>query len=395
MSTTTIPISHADPFTDEALVEPWAIYRELRDAGPVVRLPDYDLCAVMRHADVRAVLADWETFSSAAVGLNPTFNAMAGGVTTNILMASPPQHHKLRSILGEDLAPRGLREKLEEFVTDRAEALVEDLVSRGSFDAVSDLARPFVMGVIYDLNGLPEAGRDRFFGWANALFNALGVMNERAESAFSSLAEMWDWLRDEAGPEDVKPGSWAATIYAAAERGDVPAETAFRMLTTYVAPALDTTIHSLGWALKLFAEHPEQWDQIRADPELIPGAFREILRIQTPVHQMGRLVERDAEIDGVSVTKGTRLMVSFASANRDERQWHDPERFDIHRDNRRHVGFGYGVHACVGQGLARVEGHSILAALARRVERFEVGEGTPFINNLVHGLDSLPVVCVR
>jgi len=248
-----------------------------------------------------------------------------------------------------------------------------------------------VMGIIYDLNGLPEEGRNRFFGWANAMFNAFGPMNKRAEEAFASITEMWQWLREEAGPDAVRPDSWAATIYSAADRGVIPKETAFRMLTTYVAPALDTTIHSLGWAFELFAEHPEQWDAIRADPELIPGAFLEVLRIQTPVHNMGRLVERDAEIGGVPVSAGSRLMVSFASANRDERQWEEPEKFDIRRDNRRHVGFGYGVHACVGQGLARLEGQAILSALARRVKRFEVGEGRPFLNNVVHGLDSLPV----
>jgi cytochrome P450 len=390
-TSTLLAASHLDPFTDEALADPWDIYRELRDAGPVVALPDYGLHAVMRYDEVRRVLHDWETFSSKAVGLNPRFNAMAGGVTTNILMASPPQHHKLRSVLGEDLAPRGLRQRLESYVEERAETLADELVARGSFDAVTDLARPFVMDIIYDLNGLPEAGRERFFGWANALFNALGPLNARAEQAFPQIAEMWEWLRDEARPDTVVPGSWAATIYEAAERGAVPHDTAFRMLTTYIAPALDTTIHAIGWAIKLLGEHPDQWTELREDPELIPGAFREVLRLQTPVHQFGRQVERETELGGVVLAPGTHLMVSYASANRDERRWEDPDRFDIHRDNVRHVGFGYGVHACVGQGLARLEGHSILAALAKRVERLDTGEATPFVNNTVHGLDSLPV----
>jgi cytochrome P450 len=394
MTQQTLPVSYADPFTDDALPDPWAIYREWRDGGPVVLLPQWDLHAVTRHSDVRAVLGDWETFSSRAISLNPAFNAMAGGVDTSILMASPPQHHRLRSILGEDLAVRGLREQLDDFVTSRAEAIVEELVARGSFDAVNDLARPFVMGIVYDLNGLPENGRDRFFGWANAMFDAFGPPNARSEAGVLAVGEMFAWLREEARPDTVRPDSWAATIYEAADRGDVPADTAFRMLTTYVVPALDTTIHSLGWAVQLFAEHPDQWDEVRADPELIPGAFREILRIQTPVHNFGRLAERDAEIDGVPVAAGSHLLVSFASANRDERAWDDPERFDIHRDTRKHVGFGYGVHSCVGQGLARMEGHAILAAFARRVERFEAGESTPFLNNSVHGLDSLQVTCV-
>ena len=392
MATEMIASSELDPFSEEALPDPWDIYRELRDLGPAVHLPRYGLWAVMRYADVRAVLGDWQTYSSLSVGLNPVFNEMAGQkVETNILMASPPAHHRLRVVLGEDLAPRGLREKLDGFVTDRAEALVDDLVAGGSFDAVRDLARPFVMGIIYDLNGLPESGRERFYGWASAMFDALGPMNERTQRGLQGIGEMFAWLATEAGRDQVQAGSWVATIYDAVERGDIPGATAHEMLSTYIAPALDTTIHSLGWAIKLFAEHPDQWTALRHDPELLPGAFREVLRIQPPVHHFGRRVERDAAIDGVPVAQGTHLMVSYASANRDERHWTAPNEFDIRRDNVRQLAFGYGVHACIGQGLARLEGHAILTALARRVERFEVSEATPFINNLVHGLDTLPV----
>src|SRR5262249_51210933 len=120
-----IPASSLDPFSDAALRDPWAIYRELRDLGPVFHLTEHDLYPVMRYEDVRAVLGDWETYSSLSVALNPGFNQMASGsVDTNILMASPPAHHRLRAVLGEDLAPRGLREKYEAFVTERADALV-------------------------------------------------------------------------------------------------------------------------------------------------------------------------------------------------------------------------------------------------------------------------------
>lgn len=392
MATGTIQSSDLDPFSDVALADPWQIYRELRDLGPVVYLPAYELWAVMRYADVRTVLGDWQTYSSLLVGFNSVMNELSTrSPETNILVAHPPAHHRLRAVLGEDLAPRGLREKLEGFVTERAEALVEDLVARGSFDAVRDLARPFVMGIIYDLNGLPEGGRDRFYGWASAMFDALGPMNERAERGLQGVGEMFGWLAANAGRDQVQAGSWATTIYEAVERGDIPGATAFQILSTYIVPALDTTIHSLGWAVKLFADHPDQWTALRSDPEFVPGAFREVLRLQPPVHQFGRRVEHDVEIGGAPVREGTHLMVSYASANRDERRWDRPDEFDIRRDNVRHLGFGYGIHACIGQGLARLEAHSILTALARRVERFEAGDGTPFINNLVHGLDSLPV----
>jgi cytochrome P450 len=388
----TIPVSDLDPFTDEVLADPWPLYRRLRDLGPVVHLPRYNLWAVTRYDDVRAVLGDWETFSSMSVGLNPVFNEMAAAnADTNVLMASPPAHDRVRAVLGEDLSPRGLRDKLEGLVTERVDSLVGELVARGSFDAVRDLARPLVMGIIYDLNGLPESGRDRFFGWAADMFNALGPMNERTGQGLQGIGEMFAWLESEAGRDQVRAGSWAATIYAGVERGDIPGAKAYELLSTYIAPAVDTTIQALGWAVSLFADHPVQWAALRADPTLIPGAFREVLRVQPPVHHFGRRVERDTEIGGVPVPRGTHLMVSYASANRDERVWEAPDRFDVHRDNTGQLGFGYGIHSCVGQGLARLEAHSVLRALAGRVDTITAGPSRPFLNNLVHGLDTLPV----
>jgi cytochrome P450 len=389
---TSAPSSDIDPFTDEALVDPWALYHSLRELGPVVQLPQYGISAVMRFDDVRAVLEDWQTFSSMGVGLNPIFNQVAGEkADTNLLMASPPHHQVLRQVLGADLSPRALHGKVAEFIKERADRVVTEVVARGSFDAVTDLARPFVMSVIYDLNGLPEAGRDRFFGWANAMFDALGPMNARTQQGLGGIGEMFGWLATEAGADQVVADSWTAHIYDAVASGEIPAPTAHELLSTYIAPALDTSTHAVSWGIQLFAEHPEQWDLLRERRDLIPQAYREILRIQPPLHHFGRRVERDTEIGGVPVAEGTQLMVSFGSANRDERRWGNPDDFDITRENADQLAWGYGEHGCIGQGVARLEGHNILEALADRVTRFEVGEGVPALNNLIHGLDSLPV----
>jgi cytochrome P450 len=163
------------------------------------------------------------------------------------------------------------------------------------------------------------------------------------------------------------------------------------LLSTYVAPALDTSINTIGFALKLFAEHPDQWDLLRSRPELLPAALREVLRLESPVQHFGRRLTRDVELDGIHVPAGAHIMVSYGSANRDERQWPESEHFDITRDNTRQIAWGHGIHACIGQGLARAEGYAVLGALLRRVRRFEVGTAVPHLNNLIRGLDSLPV----
>lgn len=392
MATINVPVSEVDPFADDALGDPYDTYRELRDLGSVVRLDRWNLWALMRYEPARQALLDWETYSSLAIGLNPAFNDFAApDVDTNVIMAPPPQHTKLRAILGGDLAPRGLRQKLQPVVEERAEAIVAELVERGSFDAVHDLARPFVLNLICDFNGLPEHGRERFFGWGDDLFNAFGPFNERCQRGLEQVQAMLRFLYEECGPSQVTPGSWAATIYAAAERGEIPMAIAPNLLVTYVVPALDTTVNALGFALELFAKHPDQWDLVRADAKRIPGGFREVLRLESPVQCFGRLVTREAEIDGITLAEGAHVMISYGSANRDERRWEHPDRFDVTRDNVRHLSFGYGIHACVGQGLARMEGEAILRALARRVRRFEIGEPVLHLNNLVRGLASLPV----
>jgi cytochrome P450 len=139
-------------------------------------------------------------------------------------------------------------------------------------------------------------------------------------------------------------------------------------------------------------QHPDQWDLVRADPSLIPRAFAEAIRLESPVPWFGRTTRRPYSAGGLSIEPGRRVLVSYASSNRDERRYPDPDRFDVTRDNADHIAFGYGIHTCPGQGLAKFEGFAIIDALARRVERFEiVGQPKLALNNMTRSLGSLPV----
>lgn len=148
-------------------------------------------------------------------------------------------------------------------------------------------------------------------------------------------------------------------------------------------------------ALYRFAAHPEEWDKVRNDRSLIPSAFAEVLRLHTPVHHFTRVVMSDQEIDGVVLPAGTRVLIMYACANRDERHYADPDRFDVNRNPNDHLAFGRGIHLCVGHNLAKMEGHALLAELADRVSRFEfAGETEWQINNALHGPSHLPLLAI-
>lgn len=382
----TDPSLDLDLFCDEALADPFPGYRRIRDTAAVVHLPRYDAWAMGRYADVRAALSDWESFSSArGIGLNDLANAATQGM---IIATDPPEHDKLRNVLATRLSPkaiRGLREDIEH----RADELVAPLVEAGGFDAVNDLARAFPISIVLDLIGLPQDGRDRVLGWADAAFSASGPPGPRTDAAFPLLQDQLAYLSS-IRPDQLTPGSMGRAIYDAAEAGEIRQESCVPLMSAYVTAGLDTTINAISNAVWYFSRHPDQWDLLRRDPSLVPGAFNEVLRIEAPVQFFCRVATRDVEVDGQPLAAGSRVMMLYASANRDERKWDDPERFDITRNPVDQLAFGYGMHGCAGQGLARLEGHSILGALARRVERFETGTPVRRLNQLIRGLDALP-----
>ena len=383
-----VPHYDADLFTDDALLSPYEHYRALRALGPVVWLDAHEVYAVPRYAEVREGLAADGVFCSGrGVGLNDFINEAGQGTT---LMTDGDAHARMRTVIGRPLTPRALAE-LQPEVQQIADALVDGLVARGSFDAVTDLAEPIPSTWVPDLLGWPDDGRDRLLAWGAASFNGLGPLNERALGAGADLLEMVEFAAGVAKSADLPPGSMAAGILEAAARGEIEPERCPSMMVDYLGPSLDTTISALGNAVWLFANHPDQWDLLRADRSRTKDAFNEVLRFESPISCFTRLATTDTELGGVAVPAGARVLMMFASANRDERRWEQPDEFDITRQSAGQLAFGYGVHACVGMGLARLEAHAVLNALAGRVERFELGPPVRKLNNLIRAFASLPV----
>lgn len=376
-------------FDDENLKNPYPLYRQLRDAGPVIWLEAYGLYMLPRYAETRAALEDWEHFSSAGgVTMNDIMNEKLSG---GLLCSDPPRHDALRKVIERPVMPRALN-ALRDRVGAEAKGLIDRLMEKRSFDAATDLAQYLPVTIVSDLVGLPEEGRERMLVWAPANFDCFGPINDRTNASLPIVGEMVNYALNECRPGKLKPGGWAQMIWDAAHAGEVSLEDAPHMMNDYLGPALDTTIFATTWLIWLFARHPEQWQRLRDNPALIPSSINEAVRLESPIQNFSRYVAKDVEIGGVTLPEGSRVIVSYGSANRDERKWGNPEDFDILReDSNDHLGFGHGEHNCVGKNLARLEMRALLTELLPRVERFELHGFEPFINNVLHGLASCRV----
>ncbi|MGI5323664.1 cytochrome P450 [Actinomadura nitritigenes] len=388
MTDTAPPVSDLDLFDDRVLVDPYPSYAALRDLGAVVRLPANDVHALTRYDAIRGALGDWETFSSAgAIGFNPAANEALAGTS---LASDPPEHTRLRAALTAGLSPRALR-GLKDGIDAKADALVADLVAEGSFEAVDALARAFPLEVVADLIGFTGHVRADMLRWGQAAMQVIGPMNRRTAESLPIAGELYAWCSGVTAG-DLAPGSVGRGVFEAEARGDIPSGTAGHIIHQYLGAGVDTTIAAIGNIVALFAAHPEQLALVREDPSLVPAAFNEALRYWAPVHAWGRRATRDVEIDGVVVPAGAKVAILFGAGNRDPRHYADPDAFLVERNPVDHLSFGYGPHGCAGQGLARLEGHAVIGALARRVERLVTGGEVRVPSNITRSIDALPVL---
>ena len=389
-TSTPVATSDLDLFAEEVLADRDPYFAQLRDIAPVVYLPKNDAYALTRYEVIRDALGDPETFSSTEVAWNDDMNNALRGTS---LATDPPEHAPLRAALSRNLAPRALR-PLKEEIDAKADALVAALVEKGSFDVVPELSRAFPLQIVSDLIGVTGVARENILRWGDAAFNVLGPMNQRTIENFPIAGELFGWCM-QVTADELTEGSLGREIFAAAERGEIPSDAAGHIIHQYVAAGMDTTIASIGNAVKHLGNNPDQYRILRADPALVPSAFAEVLRYEPPVHAFARKVTRDVQVEGSLIPAGSRAAVLFAAGNRDPRHYENAEVFDVRRNPVDHLAFGYGIHGCAGQGLARLEAHAVLAALLRYVEEFEVGTPVQRATNMTRTMESLPCTVTK
>lgn len=391
-----IPVITADPFSVENLVDPYALHERLREAGPVVYLDCYGVWGMARYEEVNAALKNWETFSSAAgAGLSNFRKEKPWRTPSLLLEADPPAHTRAREVVGPSLSPPTLRALREPFEREAIE-LVDQLAALGSFDAVTQLAEVYPLRVFGDAVGLPEEGRENLLPYANMVFNAFGPRNQLFEVAMAKAQAVQTWIMASCRREALRPGGIGAQIWEAVDAGKLPEEWAPLLVRSLLSAGIDTTVNGIAAAIYALASHPDQWSLLRQDPSLAKLAFEETVRWESPVQTFFRTTTREVEVAGRRIPAGEKVLLFLGAANRDPRRWTNPDSFDIRHNASGHVGFGMGIHRCVGQTVARVEAEIVLTALARRVERIEItGQPQRRPNNTLRAWGSLPVTVHR
>jgi cytochrome P450 len=374
-----------DLYGDAALRDSRGVFARVREAGPAVWLPRHRMYAMGRFADVRAALRNDEVFrSGAGVAANPLTNRLIRGTT---LASDTDTHDARRKVLMRSLGHQALA-SVQDRIDHHAERLIDRLLETEWFEASQDFASYLPLAVVADLVGV-RANGNRLLRWAAASFNSLGPLNRRGlRAAPTGLGLLL--FTQALNARRVAPGSWAASVFEARARGEISGAEAKALVIDFVAPSLDTTILASTHLLWILARNPEAWQQIRDDPSLIPTAMVENVRIGSPIRGFTRRVARDHEIDGITLPAGARVVLLFAAANLDERQFPEPERFDLHRPSRVQLGWGNGSHTCVGIHLAKLEMQALLKAMVGRVPGVEVGAPERLLNNTLQGISRLP-----
>jgi cytochrome P450/ferredoxin-NADP reductase len=384
---TTVPVYDADFYSDDFIRNPWPHYEAMRELGPVVWLPQHENYALTRHAEVAAALRDHGTFVS---GKGVAADAKANEITRGNSAASDGERHAaIRAATAPPLLP-GALEKIRGQIDIAAATLIERLAGLPRFDAMKDLAPHLPLTIVRDMVGLPDFGRENMLRWANATFDLLGVQNERGRAAIEVFLEQRKFAQTQAKPELLKPGSWTRRLFDLVEQGLLAPDLAPVAMRDYLNPSLDTTISAAGQLIYQLGLNPEQWDLLRARPELVRNAANEAVRMASPVRSFARHTARSVEIGEVTIPEGARVMMLFACANRDRRVFERPDKFDITRHPRHHLGFGSGIHMCVGQHLAQMELVALLEAMLPRVQAIAVGEPVVALNNTIYSFASLP-----
>ncbi len=378
---------------------PHPLLAELRRREPVSlqELPDGSrYWAVLTHADVVRVSRDPATFSARRGGIN-----LLDGVHTlpTLLSLDPPEHGEMRRRVLYAFTPRRVR-ALEGRMREVVEASLAAALEKEACDFVADLAAPLPLEIVGDILGIPPADRPRVAEWADALAGAddpevrerLGGMDPN-ESALAFGTYAFELARDAASRGELAGEDLLSVLLNAELEGTQVDLPTFAGLFVQIAIAGNETTRSLIAAGTLeLADRPELFGRLAGSPRLLPAAIEELLRWITPVHYFRRTATRDVELSGVRIAEGEKVVLVYASANRDEAVFPEPDRFDPTRDPNPHLAFGFGEHFCLGAALARLEARVFFEVLLRRVAGIELlGEPAWLRSSELHSLKRMPV----
>ncbi|OMC41945.1 cytochrome [Mycobacterium sp. GA-1841] len=387
-----------DPYDIGIVADPYPVYARLRDEAPLYYNERYDFWALSRHADVEKALSDWETFSNSRsdiLELVKSDFAMPPGV---MMFEDPPMHTLLRGLMSRVFTPRRMAE-IEDQIRQFCVRCLDPLVGSDGFDIIAELASMMPMRVIGMLLGIPESEQ---IGVRDA-----NDANLRTKPGAPMKVVQADRIADGRIYADYvewrskNPSDDLMTALLNVEFTDefgvnrkLNRKEVLHYTQVVAGAGNETTGRLIGWLAKVLAEHPDQRREVAQDRSLLTRAVDETLRFEPTGPHIARWVARDFEHDGTTVPAGSAMLLLFGAANRDPRRYHDPDTFDIHRDNISHLTFGKGLHYCLGANLARLEGRVALDELLNRFPEWEIDYDSAQLapTSTVRGWEELRIV---
>jgi cytochrome P450 len=351
------------------------IYRTLRDEEPLARSPS-GFWAVSRFSDVYAIASDAATWSSERTVISPP------GLVPTIQSLDPPRHDRLRALVSLAFTPRRVRE-MEPRVRAIARELMAPLLEAGGGDLLAAYARHIPSRVIGEMIGIPAERIPDFLHWTEAMVELpqgrtqSEAIKDPAASIYREFAVLLEERR-RTRREDLM----SALIDARLDGQALTQEELLGFCFVLVVAGNDTTTNLIANGAVLLAEHPDQRRLLVEDPSLLDGAIEEMLRTESPAQALPRRALRDVELHGEKIRAGEQLFLLFGSANRDEREFDDPDRFDVRRRIKRHLAFGQGIHFCLGKSLARLEARVAFEELLARAPSYELAGPAPWLPSM-------------
>jgi cytochrome P450 len=385
-----------DPWAPEVQADPYPYYRRLRDESPCARLAAEDAWVLSRYEDVRTAARDYRRFS-VTEGLGVRRDHMGGNI---LVQVDPPAHTKSRRAVQPIFLPKTIV-SWEERAEVVADELIAAMLEAGTVDFKNEVAMPLVTTITAEMMGLPDDPemRSRYALWSRRIMEDLDRREGDSDlvDLHGTIAEAQEWFSSHISARDResrdRPADMIDALMAtggSAHSDDQVTQLALTLLAAGVANTADMMCH----ALLAMHEFPDQWTLFRKEPDkLAANVVEESVRYGSPAHCVYRLVLEDVDVDGVTLPQGSRVMVLFGSANHDERAFDDPDRFDVMRDRRPgHLGWGAGVHRCLGEPIGQLEGVALIGAMGRAVANFDLdGPVEAYTTTAVRGFDRLPV----
>ncbi|MBI1817699.1 MAG: cytochrome P450 [Deltaproteobacteria bacterium] len=365
-----------NPFDEATRRDPFPLYARARREQPVYAHTEFPIVSVFRYADIQAILKDPVTWSNKfppPPGIDPTMFP-----EPSMLGQDPPQHTRLRGLVNQAFTPRIIR-RLESRMHEIANELLDRALEQGEVDLIQALTYPLPVTVIAEIIGVPAEDREQFKQWSDAAVENLGnlLFVPPAPEQMVEFRRRFDQMRGyfitlaEERRRQPREDLLTGLVQAEVEGSKLTHEEMLQMLVLLLVAGNETTTTLIGNAALTLIEHPEALARLRAEPDLLPSAIEEVLRYSSPVQMDPRVATRRVELHGHTIEPGRFVVSWLGSANRDEEMFANGERFDIAREENRHLAFGFGTHYCLGANLARLEAQVAIGTLLKRTRSFE------------------------